>query len=137
MQSASASALAPNSGNVTQVFQIANPEQKSIAIKMRIKYTLNGSPTQYNRNEDPNVTVTNMTNSLRGVGINMDIPPHKLKQGHGSAECLLVRRHSVVTSAGKPCDAPPPAASRPYPPRAHSCAQHQCWSKSQSNREGG
>jgi len=39
-------ALAPNSGNVTQVFQIANPEQKSIAIKMRIKYTLNGSPTQ-------------------------------------------------------------------------------------------
>ena len=39
---------------------------------------------------DPNVTVTNMMGELRKVGINTDVPPHKLKQGHGSEVCQVL-----------------------------------------------
>jgi|EP01049_Picozoa_sp_SAG25_P005358 estrogen-related receptor beta like 1 len=76
-----------------------NPAQNfnTFAALVHWLMTLNGSPTQYNRNEDPNVTVTNMTNSLRGVGINMDIPPHKLKQGHGSEVCSVLNSLVDVT----------------------------------------
>lgn len=80
--------------------QSSNPAEnfKTFASLVQWLMALNGNYTeQWDRFTDPNVTVTNMTNELRKVGINMDIPPHKLKQGHGSEVCVVLNSLVDIT----------------------------------------
>jgi len=80
--------------------QPSNPAEnfKIFASLVQWLMALNGNYTeQWDRFTDPNVTVTNMTSELRKVGINMDIPPHKLKQGHGSEVCIVLNNLVDIT----------------------------------------
>jgi estrogen-related receptor beta like 1 len=78
----------------------ANPAEnfKTFAALVQWLMALNGNYTeQWDRFTDPNVTVTNMMNELRKVGINTDIPPHKLKQGHGGEVCQVLNSLVDIT----------------------------------------
>ena len=76
-----------------------NPAEnfKTFAALVQWLMSLNGVPSSWDRFEDPNVTVTNMANSMRSIGINMDVPPHKLKQGHGAEVCSLLNNLVDIT----------------------------------------
>ena len=78
----------------------SNPAEnfKTFAALVQWLMALNGNYTeQWDRFTDPNVTVTNMMNELRKVGINTDIPPHKLKQGHGGEVCQVLNSLVDIT----------------------------------------
>ena len=46
LQRASATSLPSGSNNVTQVFELNNPQDKPIAIRTRIRFVYNGNPVQ-------------------------------------------------------------------------------------------
>eukprot|EP00746_Dinoflagellata_sp_MGD_P134622 gnl/MRDRNA2_/MRDRNA2_68480_c0_seq1.p1 gnl/MRDRNA2_/MRDRNA2_68480_c0~~gnl/MRDRNA2_/MRDRNA2_68480_c0_seq1.p1 ORF type:complete len:408 (-),score=118.28 gnl/MRDRNA2_/MRDRNA2_68480_c0_seq1:57-1280(-) len=54
-----------------------------------------GREANWGKYDDPNTTCTNMIIALKDIGIKIDIPPGKLKQGYGEGVCSVL--HNLLT----------------------------------------
>jgi estrogen-related receptor beta like 1 len=58
-----------------------------------------GREANWGKYDDPNTTCTNMLIALRDLGIRVDMPPGKLKQGYGEGVCSVL--HNLLTDVLK------------------------------------